>query len=283
MRIQPECIPCILRQALETCKIATEEESKWEEALQKVAYSLSKTTFDNVTPLEVSHNAQRIVRRVTGVSDPYEDLKKRSNRKAMRTYSNLKKRVSDSEDTFYTATKIAIAGNVIDVGPGHEFEIKETIENVLGREFSINHFDFFKREVKNADKIFYLGDNAGEIVFDRIFLEELPGKEITFFVRNSPILNDVTIKEVKSVGLDQLSEIKKIKTEKQDSRLDGITEDFFDKLKNADVVISKGQGNYEAFSGIDANIFYLLMVKCSLVAESLERKEGDIIIKAARY
>lgn len=158
---------------------------------------MSKTTFVK-TPLAVSHKAQRVVRKVTDVHDPYESLKEESNRKAMEMYPDLKQRVSDSEDTFYTATKLAVAGNVIDVGPGHDFEIKDTVEDVLKREFSIDHFDFLRKR-ENADKIFYLGDNAGEIFFDKIFLEELEG-DIIFFARNGPILNNATVERNRPGG-----------------------------------------------------------------------------------
>lgn len=281
MKVHPDCIPCIMRQALETSKIATNDEAKWEKALQQVAYLLSKTTFGK-TPLTVSHKAQRVVRKVTGVHDPYENLKKESNGKAMEMYPELKQKVSDSEDRFYTALRLAVAGNVIDVGPGHDFEIKETVEDVLDQEFSINHFDFFEKEVKNADKIFYLGDNAGEIVFDRVFLEELEG-DITFFARNGPILNDATVDDAESVGLDEIAEVKEIESEKEAPGLDDIPEEFSDILKEADIVISKGQGNYEAFSEVDANIFYVLMVKCPLIAREIGVEKGDIVLKGAQY
>ncbi len=282
MKIGPECIPCIMRQALETGKIATDDLNKQGEALKRVAELLSDINFQN-TPLAVSHKAQRIVRKITSVNDPYEDLKRKSNRKAMDMYPKLKKKVTTSEDTFYTASKLAVAGNVIDVGPGHEFEIEETIERVLDLDFSVNHYDRLKEDVENADEVFYLADNAGEIVLDRIFLEEMDGKEITLFVRSGPVLNDVTVEDAKSVGLDEISEIRTIKNGEQVAGLDEISGDFFDKLKEADVVISKGQGNYEAFSEVDANIFYILMAKCPLVARDIGVEEGDIVIEGVQY
>lgn len=282
MKIGPECIPCIMRQALETSKIATDDLNKQGEALKQVADLLSDINFTN-TPLVVSHKAQRIVRNVTGVHDPYEDLKKESNGKAMDMYSKLKEKVTTSEDAFYTASKLAVAGNVIDVGPGHEFEIEETIERVLGSDFSINHYDRLKDDVEDAEKVFYLADNAGEIVFDRIFLEEVEKKDITLFVRSGPVLNDVTVEDAKAVGLDEISKIRTIESGEQVAGLDEITHDFFGKLKEADVVISKGQGNYEAFSEVDANIFYMLMAKCPLVARDIGVEEGDIIIEGVQY
>ncbi len=266
-----------MRQALETGKIATDDLDKQGEALKQVADLLSDINFTD-TPLTVSHKAQRIVRKITGVNDPYEDLKKESNREAMDMYPKLKEKVTNSEDTFYTASKLAVAGNIIDVGPGHEFEIEETIERVLDSDFSMNHYDRLKDDVEDADEIFYLADNAGEIVFDRIFLEEMEEKDITLFVRSGPVLNDVTVEDAKSVGLDEISEIRTIKNGGQVAGLDEISEDFFKKLKGADVVISKGQGNYEAFSEVDANIFYMLMAKCPLVARDIGVEEGDIVI-----
>lgn len=262
--------------------MATNDVTKREKALKQVAFQLSKTTFGK-TPLAVSHKAQRIVRKVTGVYDPYEELKRKFNEKAMEMYPDLKQRTTDSEDTLYTATKLAVAGNVIDVGPGHEIRVEETVENVLDRKFSINHFDYFREEIENASEIFYLGDNAGEIVFDRILLEELGNEDITFFVRSGPVLNDVTVEDAELVGVDEISEISKIEDRGRGSGLDEVKEGFSDRLEEADIVISKGQGNYEAFSEVDANIFYLLMAKCPLIAKDIGVDEGDIIVKWAQH
>lgn len=278
MKTYLDCVPCVMRQALEASRMATEDADKQEEALRKVAKELSDLRYDR-TPLTLSHKALRIVRKVTGVEDPYEKLKKKFNRKAMDMYPSLKSKVSNSKDRLLTATKLSIAGNVIDFGPGHEFKLEEVVEDVLDQSFAINHFDRFKKSLEEVEEIFYLADNSGEIVFDRVLLEELNGKEITFFVKGGPVLNDATAEDAKFVGIDKLAKIEEVGGEGDAAGLDKVSESFKNQLKASDLVISKGQANYEAFSNVEANIFYLLMVKCPLIGRDIGVEKGSIVIK----
>lgn len=278
MKTYLDCVPCVMRQALEASRRATDDTDKQEEALRKVAKELSELRFDR-TPLTLSHKALRIVRKVTGVEDPYEKLKKEFNRKAMDMYPSLKAKVSDSKESLLTATKLSIAGNVIDFGPGHEFKLEEVVKDVLDQNFAINHFDRFKENLEEVEEIFYLADNSGEIVFDRILLEELKDKEVTFFVKSGPVLNDATAKDAKFVGIDKLAKIEEVGGEDDAAGLDKVTESFKDQLKDSELVISKGQANYEAFSNVEANIFYLLMVKCPLIGRDIGVEKGSIVIK----
>lgn len=280
MKTYLDCIPCVMRQALNASRAATDDVSLQKEALKKVALSLSKVSFEN-TPLSLSHKAHRIVRKVTGVNDPYKELKKDCNRVVMEMYSDLKGTVSESEDPILTATKLSIAGNIIDFAPDHDFEVKEVVEEVLDKDFSIDHFDEFRSELEESDEIFYLADNAGEIVFDRIFLEELADKDITSFVKGYPVLNDAMVEDAEFVGIDEVADIEEVGGEGNEG-LDVVPQSFVERLGDADLVISKGQGNYEAFSELESsgvNIFFLLMVKCPLVGKDLGAEEGNLIVK----
>jgi hypothetical protein len=279
MKTYLDCIPCFVRQALEAAKMATDNKTKQEKALKKVLSELGKTSLKGKIPSDISHKIHHIVRNVTGNNDPYKKLKDEYNKKALRMYSNLKQKVAWSEDKLLTATKFAIAGNIIDFGPGYKFNLEKTIEEVLVQDFAIDHFSRFRKALQKSEKIIYLGNNAGEIVFDRILLEELKDKKITFVVKGGPIINDATVEDAKFAGIEKIAEIKAVSNGEPGTGPKRNSKKFINFLKSADVVISKGQGNYEALSEVNANIFFLLKVKCQAIAEDIGVKVGSTVIK----
>jgi len=283
MQVYLDCIPCVVRQAKEAIEMATNDKVKREKALKKVLLELGKTSLKGKTPPEISRKVHHIVREVTKNDDPYKKVKDKYNKKALRMYPSLKQKVAESKDKLLTATKLAIAGNIIDfgvgLGLGFEFDLDKTVEDVLAQDFAINHFDRFRKALKKSKKIFYLGDNAGEIAFDRILLEELKCKDITFVVKGGPIINDAMADDARFVGVNKIAKIKRVSNGTPGTGPERNSKEFTDQLKNADVVISKGQGNYEALSGVNANIFFLLKVKCPIIAEDIGAKVGDIIVK----
>ena len=279
MKTHLDCIPCFVRQALEASKMATRNRTKQEKALKKVLSELGKTSLKGKTPSDISHKIYHIVRKVTENNDPYKKLKDEYNRKALRMYPSLKQKVAGSEDKLLTATKLAISGNIIDFGPGYKFNLEKTIEEVLVQDFAIDHFNRFRKALQKSEKIVYLGDNTGEIVFDRILLEELKDKEITFVVKGGPIINDAMIEDAKFAGIDKIAEIKTVSNGDPGTGAERKSKEFTNFLKSADVVISKGQRNYEALSEVDANIFFLLKVKCPAIAKDIGVKIGGIVVK----
>jgi len=272
MKAYLDCVPCAMRQALEASRMATDDEEKQKEVLKKVSSKLGEVDWDG-NPLNISHMAVRTVGEVTGIKDPYKDLKDEFNEKAMDMYPDLEKLVFDSDNRLKTATKLSILGNVIDFGPDREFVLKEVVEEKLEDDFEIDFFDQFERELENAEDIIYLSDNTGEIVFDKFLLNEIGNKDIEFFVKGHPILNDAMREDAEFVGIDERAKISDI------GELDNVSKEMKNRLKEADLVISKGQANYEAFSEVDANIFFLLMVKCPLIGEDIGAKEGDLIVE----
>ena len=279
MKTYLDCIPCFVRQALEASKMATRNKAKQEKTLRKVLSELGKTSLEGKIPSDIAHKVHLIIRKVTGNNDPYKRLKDEYNRKALGMYPELKRRVAKSKDRLLAATKLAIAGNIIDFGPGSEFDLEKTIEEVLIQDFAINHFNQFRKALQKSEKIVYLGDNAGEIVFDRILLEELKDKEITFVVKGGPIINDATLEDAKFACIDKIAEIKTISNGEPGTGPKRNSKKFINLLERADVVISKGQGNYEALSEVKANIFFLLKVKCSAIARDIGVKIGGIVVK----
>ncbi|MBS7250049.1 MAG: DUF89 family protein [Candidatus Freyarchaeota archaeon] len=276
MEAELDCVFCLVRQALEAVRMVTSDRLKQEKVLREVLSVLSKTSFKG-PPTEIAHVVHGIVKKVADNPDPYREVKKKSNRMALELYPELKKMVQNSNNRLLTAVKLAIAGNIIDYGPSSKFDINKTIEEVLTRDLEINDFQKFEQTLSNAKNLIYLGDNAGEIVFDRILLEEMPNKKVKFFVRAEPILNDATMDDAREVSIDKLADIMEISVDHEGMNRN--SEEFVNFLKQADMVISKGQGNYEALSDRKAGVFFLLKVKCPVVAKHIGAHVGSTVLK----
>lgn len=276
MNLNLDCIPCFMQQALKATRIATSDEKLQEEALRKTASCLANLPYES-TPMEMAHTIYQIIRTVTGNPDPYKKkIKERDNQSALEMYPWLKELLNKSEDRLYAAIKLAAAGNIIDYGVNQEFHLKDTIKSALTWDFAINDYQKFKEDIRHARNIIYLADNAGEIVFDRVLIEEFSEKKITLVVKGGPIINDATLQDVKAVGLDSLVDIDYLGNGEPGTGPERTDPAFLDKLRKADLVISKGQGNFEGLSG-EKYIYFLFMTKCLLVAKDIGVKKGDIV------
>jgi uncharacterized protein with ATP-grasp and redox domains len=197
---------------------------------------------------------------------------------AMELYPRLKKDIEGSEDALLSAVRLAVAGNVIDYGVPHSFDIENEIEDCLRKDFAIFDFEKFARAVKEAKNILYILDNAGEIVFDRILVEEL-AKDVVCAVRGKPIINDVTMDDAVQVGLDKVTKVVSSGSDIPGTLPGACDESFRDHYRCADLIISKGQGNFETLADEDRPIFFIFKAKCPVVARHVGCKMGDIILK----
>ncbi|MFW6128501.1 MAG: damage-control phosphatase ARMT1 family protein, partial [Halobacteriota archaeon] len=193
----------------------------------------------------------------------------------------MKEKVNNSQNRLLTAVKLAIAGNIIDFGPGHDFDLEESIDEVLEMDLTVDHFEKFEEALNNSQTIYYLCDNTGEIIMDRILVEEMRGKDITVVVKKGPIINDATIEDARYCKIDEIASIEEVSNGERGNGPERNSHQFITKLSEADMVVSKGQGNYEALSDAKANIFFMLRAKCSLVARDLGVpgiKVGDTVL-----
>ncbi|MFW6072393.1 MAG: damage-control phosphatase ARMT1 family protein [Thermoplasmatota archaeon] len=279
MKAYLDCIPCFVRQSLEAARMATDDEEVHREILDKVMKDLRENSLEGKKPPDIADRVHFIVRKLTGGTDPYKEMKEKQNEKALYFYPQLKNIVRDSEDRIYAAVKLAIAGNIIDLGPGQDINLEETVKNIIDEELEIDHFDEFKKELDKAENIFYLADNAGEIVFDKVLLEELDRKNVKFFVKDGPILNDAMREDAEYVGIPELAEVEVVSNGMPGEAPKRDSDEFIERMSNADLIISKGQGNYEALSEVDRNIFFLLKAKCPVIADDLDVDVGSLILK----
>ncbi len=281
MHVYLDCIPCLMGGTLRTARIATNDEKTIKRLLDEVGIMIQDLSFEN-TPPESAALIYKKIRELTGVEDPYRKLKEESTQKVLGLYPYLKKRIKQSDDRLLTAVKLAIAGNVMDLGINKAFDIEKEIVDVLGKDLAINHFNDFKHRLNKAEEILYIGDNAGESVFDRILIEEM-NKPTTYVVRETPVINDVTRDDALQAGIDKVAGIISSGTDAPGTCLNMCSQSFIDIFKSADFIISKGQGNYEGLSDEKQLIFFMLKAKCHVIADDIGVNEGDIILKGSGF
>jgi hypothetical protein len=249
------------------------------EVLDRVGALVATIPLES-SPPETGKEVYKTVREVTGVDDPFKRLKDESIDKALGLYPSLEELVTKAKDRLETAVRLAIAGNVIDFGANPDFELERDIEDVLHQKPAINHYQAFEDRLVTAEKILYVGDNAGETVFDKILIEAM-GKAVTFAARERPIINDATTADAIRSGLGEVATVISSGSDAPGTVLEGCSDYFLNLFKEADLIISKGQGNYETLSNEEGPIFYLLKAKCPVIAEDLGVEVGSTVIKYA--
>ena len=281
MKAYLECYPCFLRQALESARMATVDEAIQRRVLQRVADLIADFPPD-ATPIEMGEDIHRIIREITDSSDPYHEVKRESNNHALSLYPQLRAMVETSTDPLLTAVKLAAIGNVIDFGANPGFDLDRALEEGLTEDLSDSDFPLFKDRLRRVDEVLYIGDNSGEIVFDKILVEQLVRheKEVTFVVRGGPILNDATMEDARTVGMDGVAKVISSGVLSPGTILRNAQPEFLDRFHRAELILAKGQGNYEGLSEEAGPLFFLLKVKCPVIARHLGAGMGDLVFRA---
>jgi uncharacterized protein with ATP-grasp and redox domains len=281
MKIFLDCIPCFVRQALDSARLATDDEQIQKQLLREVL-RLAVDLDMSQSPPVIGQQIHRLIRKLVGHNDPYREIKKQFNNLALKLYSELRKQIISSDDRLETAVRLAIAGNIIDFGVKTSLtasDLEKTIAQSLNGRFNNNQIQEFRDAVRRAENILYLADNAGEIVFDRLLIEQLPVEKITVVVKGTPVINDATIEDANIAGLTQIVEVIDNGSDGPGTILETCSQDFLDRFEVADLIIAKGQGNYETLSDTDKNIFYILKAKCPVIARDLGCQLGEMILQ----
>ena len=281
MRIFLDCIPCFVRQALDSARLVTNDEQIHEKVVREVL-RLAVDLDMNQSPPVIGQQIHRLIRKLIDNNDPYHELKQRFNRLAMRMCVELAGRVRASEDPLEAAFRLAIAGNIIDLGVKTsiaESDIEKIIRDCLTVDFDGRHIEKFRNAVSRAEKILYLTDNAGEIVFDRLLIEQLPVEKVTVVVKGKPVINDATMEDAEFAGLTEKTEVIDNGSDGPGTILETCSQTFRDRFEDADLIIAKGQGNYETLSDVDKNIFFVLKAKCPVIARDLGCEIGEMILR----
>jgi len=283
MKLNLDCIPCFQRQALQAVRFISDDEKLHERVLREVAKKLLESNWDS-TPPELAHQVHSIVKRITNENDPYKKVKRESNDLVLKMYPELKETVNKSRDPLRTAVRLAIAGNIIDFGVPQEFNLEDTIREVLKKKFAIDDYKKLKEKLKDTETLLFFVDNAGEIGLDKLlvetFLETKKLEKIDFVVKGGPIINDATLEDAVYMGLDGLpnSEFLTISNGEAGTGPARSSQTVKKWIREHDLVVSKGQGNYEGLSE-HSGLFFMLMVKCPIIASDLGVEVRDIILE----
>jgi len=242
----------------------------------------------NFSPPQIARLGYALLKEISPAADPYQEIKRKSNRMALRLLGKLRNKVAASPDRLLTALELANAGNILDFGVKNNLNVKAELKKILIAEDkathkkSVFHYLAFKRALSKAKNILYLADNAGEVVFDRILVEEIkkiyPDKNIYYAVKEKPIINDALRADAKVCGIDKVALVISNGTDAPGTVLALCSQGFKRTYQSADMIISKGQGNFESLSHEKKPIFFLFMVKCAVVARETGCPLGNIVL-----
>jgi len=278
MKTHPNCLACLLDQALKVARISHCSEERQLKVLQSVARLIAvmdplKSPPENAAPIY-----QKIAE-ISGCDDPYYRQKKEANRQALAVVPALRQEIRGADQELYFAVRFAIAGNVIDYGTSEIFNIETALERSRTEKLAVDHFaelaDSLFRLAKGS-RILYLTDNCGEIVYDSLLIDYLyrKGFDIIIAVKDGPIINDALLEDALEAGLDRFGRIISNGARFPGTILEHCSEQFRDYFHTADLVIAKGQGNFESLSEVKREIFFLLTLKCHVAAEHMAQLSG---------
>ena len=288
MKTYLDCIPCFYRQALDAARIAGADEIKQKQIVDKISQLILDFPLE-ASPPEMGRAIYSLVGKISGVKDPFKEIKENSNKFALKLYPKLKQEINNSEDRLLTAVKLSIIGNIIDYGAKNSLNVAEEIDYLFQGNFIINNennsttfkYNQFKETLNKVDTIIYLADNAGEVVFDRLLIEELVeelGKQVIYVVRGKPIINDALIEDAIFCGINKVAKITSSGSDAPGTILKYCSPEFMELYQEAELIISKGQGNYESLSEEDKSIFFLFKAKCPVIAEDVGCNVGDMVL-----
>ena len=265
-----------MRQALDAGRRAGANDEQRDRVIQQTLKLLQRVPPQS-TPPEIGDQVHRLVRREVGHGDPYREAKKASTEQALSLYPRLKQMVQAAENRLDVALRLSIAGNIIDLGPHQSYDLWEVVERVLAQPFALDHREAFWQAIGAADQVLYLGDNAGETVFDRVLIETLD-VPVVYVAKGGPVLNDATVEDAEMAGLGHCAEIVSNGSDAPGTILDRCSAAFRQRYRQAQIVIAKGQANYETLSEAGPKAFFLLQCKCSVIAGDVGVPVGSIVL-----
>jgi len=287
MKTYLDCIPCFFRQTLEAARMAGLAEHDQRKILVELGRMLAELSFD-ATPPETGYRIHKRIQEAADCPDPYREIKEESNRSALELYPGLVERVHASARPLRTAAELAILGNIIDYGALQRETVQSELERRLTEletrenDSSTYAWGVFQESLDTANDIVYLADNAGETVFDRVLIESVRERretvKITYAVKEEPILNDAVREDAELCGLGATAEIVSSGSKAPGTVLSECSPQFVDHLRRADMIISKGQGNFEALSEQDLPLFFLFVAKCPVIARDAGCRVGDALL-----
>ena len=285
MNLKLDCVPCLIRHSIEAARFVTNDESYQKLILDGVMSTLLNMDISK-SPPALAKLIHKKIREISGIADPYKEAKNKFNALASSMIEELRVQINRSTDPLISSVKLAIAGNIIDSGAKtclSEKEITDTVNSIFSETILGDINEFIKDALKAKD-ILFLADNAGEIFFDRLLIEKLAHPNVTLAVRGYPVINDATMEDATAAGLDKTVKVIENGSDAPGTVLEECSEEFRRYFIEADLVIAKGQGNYETLCEEKKIIYFLLRIKCPVIAEHTGFPVGSgAVIRSAQY
>lgn len=282
MQSYTDCIPCFIRQAHEALRQVSNDETLIHSTLQQVLRETAEFPLDQ-TPPAMGQTIHRIVRKKSGNPDPYAAIKAESTRLAHELAQEASDIIAQAEDPLKMAIRFSIAGNIMDfalTSNWSKLDVEHFVENTRTHALCDDaSFEQLRNAVKQARSILILGDNAGETVFDKLMIEQLGDADMFFVVKSSPVINDATLEDAKAAGLDLVAKLVENGSDAPGTIIDDCSPDFIDLFNIVDLVIAKGQANYETLSTCSRPLFFLTQVKCPVIGNDLNEPVGTWVIR----
>lgn len=277
-----DCLPCLLKQALDAARMTSDDTQVQENIMNDSIQILSNYKEYRNSP-DLARAIHKTIKVHTGNLDPYFKIKERDLKAVNRLYPLIRE-YYERDKRLLIALKLSAIGNSIDSALNHYINLEECFESEMQKTFAICDIESFEEKLKKAKSILIIGDNTGETIFDRLLLESLNDMgidDIYYAVRSLPIINDATVIEAYASGLDQYANILSTGCDAPGTILKDCDDTFLKQYHHADIIISKGQGNYEALSE-EKEVFFLLKAKCMMISKKLNVELNDYIFKYSR-
>jgi uncharacterized protein with ATP-grasp and redox domains len=285
MKATPACVPCYLRQALSATREVVSDLERQREVLNEVAKLLPDLPLDS-TPARNSTYVLWRTQELVGCPDPFASKKEHYTQLALKMYPQLKAIVQASPNRLHAAVRVAAAGNIIDLGilDRADVDLMGVLNEILTQGLTVDECGLFEAQLASINRVLYLLDNAGETVFDRVLIEELAvsGVQTTVVAKGDAILNDATMEDAIAAGLDEVAHLISNGSPMIGTDLESCSAEFLRHFDEADLVVSKGQANFETLDGTTNRIFFILKAKCDEVARELGVSTGDVVAEFNR-
>ncbi len=277
MTIHLECYPCLISQLVRLPRMIGLDEAAHKRVFHAMLKTISEYDPENTYPGEMLVPLQLHFERETGKSDPLADIKKRATDECLAMVPELEKKILASHDPFETAVRIAIAGNIIDIGPVRSYDLPDVVERALKEPLAMNRLPQLRAALDKADWVLMLGDNAGETVFDRFLIQAI-GKRVVYAVKERPVTNDATMDDARAAGLHEVAELVSSGSTAPGTIEKYCTPQFIELLHSAPLVIAKGMANFETLWESMPSAYYLLQVKCAINAGLVGVPQGSFVV-----
>ena len=275
MRLNPECIPCLLGNQLERYPKDIDNSKKiaYMQAILRVIADAS----DSMSAPMIMREITKIQRQMFGNEMDYSEIKRHFNQLMLEKEMDVQTEIDASEDELKLAIQFAIIGNFIDFGAMksvNEQKLEEFLHSA--RVISVNEEEYIslRKDILDAKKITYLTDNCGEIVMDKLLIHVIqkmnPDANLTVLVRGEQVLNDATLEDAVQVGLTEMADVRGNGSDIAGTCIEELSEEARKIIYDSDVILAKGQGNFETMQMCGLNVYYIFMCKCEMFARKFQ-------------